>query len=140
MPRLDIAPGAGLVPLATDGRRPKFLRWLVFLVAAVYPTFTYGDVTPRYVSDKKAQDELRASTDAARSRQWSQFEATVSPDPWVLGGFTALDIYVTVMSQWRPGRSWFEANCPKLSAVAALGLALPKLKEVWERNEFIGQA
>jgi GST-like protein len=133
----DIAPAAGLVPLTPGERRDEFLRWLAFLVAAIYPTFTYGDVTSRYVSGKVAQDELRASTDAARQRYWSVFEAAIRPSPWALGDFTALDIYVTVMVHWRPGRSWFKANCPKLDAIAENGLALPKLEGVWERNKFI---
>ena len=55
----DLAPGAGLVPLVPGERRSEFLRWLVFLVAAIYPTFTYGDVPSRYVSGKAAQDELQ---------------------------------------------------------------------------------
>jgi GST-like protein len=136
----DLAPGAGLVPLAPGKTRTAFLRWLVFLVAAVYPTFTYGDFPSRFVSAKTTQDELRAATDALRLRQWSQFEAAINPEPWVLGGFTALDIYVTVMVHWRPRRSWFAANCPKLDAIASAALALPKLKKVWERNEYIRAA
>jgi len=136
----DVAPGAGLVPLTPGARRTQFLRWLAFLVAAIYPTFTYGDDPSRYLTSKAAQDELRAATDAIRTRHWSQLEAALSPDPWVLGGFTALDIYVTVMVHWRPGKAWFQANCPKLDAVAEAGLALPKLRSVWEHNKFIGGA
>jgi GST-like protein len=132
----DRVPEAGLVPLAPE-RRAEFLRWLVFIVAAIYPTFTYGDVPSRYVGGQTAQDELRASTDAARQRYWSVLEAAVTPSPWMLGAFSALDIYVTVMVHWRPARDWFAGNCPKLDAVAAAGLALPQLKPVWERNEFI---
>jgi GST-like protein len=131
----DRVPAAGLVPLAPGELRDAFLRWLAFMVAALYPTFTYGDVSSRYVSGKTAQDELRASTDAARLRYWSVFEAAIT-SPWALGEFTALDIYVTVMVQWRPGREWFKANAPKLDAIARQGLALPKLKGVWAHNDF----
>jgi GST-like protein len=136
----DLAPGAGLVPLVPGERRSKFLHWLVFLVAAIYPTFTYGDVPSRYVSGKAAQDELSASTDAAKLRYWSLLEAAISPSPFALGDFTALDIYITVMVHWRPGRTWFREYCPKLHAVAEAGLALPKLRGVWQHNEFIGKA
>jgi GST-like protein len=132
----DKVPAAGLVPLAPGERRDEFLRWLAFVVAAIYPTFTYGDVPSRYVSGKTAQDELIASTDAARLRNWSIFEAAITPSPWALGELTALDIYVTVMVHWRPGRDWFKANAPKLDAIARQGLALPKLKSVWAHNKF----
>jgi len=36
----DLAPSAGLVPGAGEASRPAFLRWLIYLVASVYPTFT----------------------------------------------------------------------------------------------------
>jgi GST-like protein len=132
----DLAPGTGLVPFEPGPRRTAFLRWLVFIVAAIYPTFTYGDDPSRWVKGKVGQDDLKASTDAARERHWSWFEAAINPDPWILGGFSALDIYVCVMVHWRPGRGWFEANCPKLVGIAKAGLALPRLKGVWERNKF----
>jgi len=133
----DAAPAAGLVPLLPGEHRTEFLRWLIFVVAAIYPTFTYGDVPSRYVGSKEAQDELRASTEAAKKRCWSVLEAAITPSPWTLGEFTALDIYVTVMVHWRPGKAWFRENCPKLDAIADAGLALPKLKGVWEHNEFL---
>ena len=135
----DLVPNAGLVPLEPSARRTDFLRWLIFIVAAIYPTFTYGDDPSRWVKDKTAQGELKASTDAARERHWLQLEGTIRPDPWILGGFSALDIYLTVMAHWRPRRQWFKAYTPKLDAIARAGLALPELKNVWERNEFVGK-
>src|SRR5450432_1596127 len=45
----ELAPASGLAPPAGDRDRAQFLRWLVFFVAAIYPTFTYGDVPTRYV-------------------------------------------------------------------------------------------
>ena len=39
----DKVPEAGLVPPAGSAERNSFLRWLVFIVAAIYPTHTYGD-------------------------------------------------------------------------------------------------
>jgi len=65
----DRQKGFALVPAATSPHRASFLRWLVFLAAAVYPTFTYGDVPERWVGtpkDRGAGQVLRASTDANR--------------------------------------------------------------------------
>jgi GST-like protein len=63
------------------------------------------------------------------------FEAEIGSGPWVLGEcFSALDVYVGVMSHWRPRREWFAAHCPKLDAVAANVVALPALAPVWKRN------
>ena len=40
----DRAPAAGLAPAADDAARPAFLRWLTFLVASLYPTFTFATI------------------------------------------------------------------------------------------------
>src|SRR5476649_2504409 len=46
-----LAPGAKLIPAQGDPLRPVFYRWAAFLVAAVYPTFTYGDDTAKWVAN-----------------------------------------------------------------------------------------
>ncbi|HMR33787.1 MAG TPA: glutathione S-transferase family protein [Geminicoccaceae bacterium] len=131
----DQRPEAGLVPPADDAARPAFLRWLVFLVAAIYPTFTYGDDTSRWVDGETAGAKLKATTNQRREDMWRYVEGEVRPDPWMLGGrFSALDLYVSVMTHWRPRRPWFAEHCPKLSRVALRVDALPPLAEVWVRN------
>jgi GST-like protein len=130
----DLAPSAGLVPGAGDASRPAFLRWLIFLVGSVYPTFTYGDVTSRYVSSDAAQKELRESTDEQRKGMWRQVEAAAA-GPWFLGeALTAIDLYVWAMVRWRPRRAWFEAEAPKLAAIASALDADPRMAEVKARN------
>ena len=84
---------------------------------------------------KRAQKELRASTDAYREKSWRIVEANIAPQPWFLGTrFSALDVYVKVMSHWRPRRDWFKANCPKLMSVALAADKEPRLAKVWQRN------
>lgn len=123
-----------LVPAPNDPMRADFLRWLIFLVANIYPTFTYGDEPSRFVSVEDAQRPFRAALDRYAERLWAQVETAVA-GPWFLGGrFSALDIYVAVMTRWRPKRAWFAAHAPKLHAVAAAADALPQLKAVWARN------
>ena len=79
------APGAGIAPLQADPPRIAFLRWLVFLVGAIYPNFTYGDDPSRYVSDEAAQAKLRASTDGYSQRCWQILDAAVQPIPGCWG-------------------------------------------------------
>ncbi|HYD98489.1 MAG TPA: glutathione S-transferase family protein [Alphaproteobacteria bacterium] len=137
----DQAPEAGLAPPAADDARPDFLRWLVFLVASLYPTFTFGDDPKRWVDGPgPAADALRRSSDAAREAMWRQVEAAAGA-PWLLGGrFSALDLYVAAMVHWRPRRAWFAAECPRLDAIATRALALPALQPVWRRNGFVADA
>jgi GST-like protein len=131
----DAAPKAGLMPPAKDPMRPMFLRWLAFIVAAIYPTFTYGDDPKRWSGDEAAGKHLRKATDAHRKELWLYFAAQNPCDPWVLGEqFSALDLYVAVMTLWRPGPAWFKKECPPLAAIAARVKTLDALRAVWAMN------
>jgi GST-like protein len=131
----DGAPSeAGLVPAATAHNRPEFLRWLIFLVAAIYPTFTYGDDTTRYVEGETAQKALRASTDKLRKGNLLLLEAAAAA-PYFLGAErSAIDIYIWAMTHWRPGAAWFAEHCPKLTAIAAVLDGHDKLAEIRAQN------
>jgi GST-like protein len=134
---LLLADGAGadtLVPLQGDPSRPRFLRWLVFLVANIYPTFTYADDPARFVSVEAAQAPFKDKVDRYGERLWSMVEAETGA-PWFLGDrFSALDIYVAVMTRWRPRRAWFAQHAPGLHAIALATQEQPKLAAVWARN------
>ena len=114
--------------------RAKFLRWLIFIVANIYPTFTYADDPARFVSVNTARDPFRAATDAYAQRLWHQIEGEAG-SPWFLGErFSALDIYFGVMTRWRPKRGWFETETPHLFAIAQRTDQVPELTGVWKRN------
>lgn len=124
-----LAPGPGH-PL-----RARFLRLLVWLVAAVYPTFTYGDYPERWAAG--APQDLRHSTDQARNDQYLWL-ATQCVGPHVLGErFSALDIYVACLIHWRPRRQWFEEHAPCLVRIAQAAAGMPAMREVLERNGFV---
>jgi GST-like protein len=132
----DSAPPAkSLVPATPGAERDLFLRWLVFLVASIYPTFTIGDDTSRWLMDEGPRKELSDAMNAYRERLWRMVEGVVGDGPWFLGArFSALDIYVAVMTRWTPRRAWFAANTPKLGALALRADAVPELDAVWRRN------
>jgi GST-like protein len=123
-----------LVPAPGDATRPRFLRWLIFIVANIYPTFTYGDVPGRFVPGDKAAKGFRANIEDHAKSLWRMVEQDAQA-PWFLGErFSALDIYLCAMTRWRPNRPWFSKNAPKLVATADRCNDLPKLKPVWLRN------
>jgi GST-like protein len=130
----DVTGKDSLVPAPQSPERAKFLRWLVFLVANIYPTFTYADDPARFVSVNTARDPFRAATDAYAQRLWKQVDGQAG-SPWFLGErFSALDIYAAVMTRWRPKRGWFEIETPHLFSIARRADRLSELAEVWKRN------
>ena len=130
----DVTRSSELVPAPGEGARPAFLRWLVFLVANVYPTFTYADDPARFVPGEAAQQGFEENVGAYRQKLWRQVEAAAG-SPWFLGSrFSALDIYIGAMTHWRPRRQWFAAECPRLYEIALRADAEPRLAAVWRRN------
>ncbi len=128
----------GLVPPPGDPARPRFLRWLIFIVTNIYPTFTYADEPARFVREPSAQGSFRTSVDDYAKKLWRMMEDEAAT-PWFLRDFSALDIYIAAMTRWRPGRDWFAARCPRLYAISVKADALPQLTQVWERNFPAGQ-
>jgi len=130
----DLSGRDDLVPGPTAPERAAFLRWLVFLVANVYPTFTYADDPSRFVKDAAAQPGFRAEVDAYAQRLWLAVESAAGA-PWFLGArCSALDVYLAVMTRWRPRREWFAQHAPRLHAAALRADALPALAPMLARN------
>lgn len=130
----DLAPKAGLIPPKGDPQRETFYRWAVFLIAAVYPTYTYGDDPRKWVPDEAASKMLRESTDDHRKAMWGWIEGQAKA-PWFLGErFSAIDLYIAAMTRWRPGVLWFAKNTPKCVAIAKRATALDAVAPVMAKN------
>lgn len=126
--RDDLVPGPGAA------ERAAFLRWLVFIVANIYPTFTFADVPTRFVRDEAAAKGFRSAVEVYAQTLWREV-AGAAGEPWFLGErFSVLDIYVAVMNHWRPRGEWFAAETPGLAAIARRVEAMPELAEAFRRN------
>lgn len=124
-----------LLPGAGHPDRPQFLRCLMWLVASIYPTFTFGDHPEKYVPEGEASEALLSATENRRKMLWRQMEQALPLSPYALGDhMTALDIYISVMTRWRPRWDWFKTHCPKLYGVACRVDAHPDLSIVWREN------
>jgi GST-like protein len=122
------------VPAPGEPTRAAFLRWLVFLATNVYPTFTYADLPSRFVAVEAAQAPFRAAVDEYARRLWKVVGAAAG-EPWFLGSrFSAIDIYIAVMTRWRPGRDWFKNNTERLHAIAHALDSEARLAGAWRRN------
>ena len=129
----DLHPDSDLAPPTGHPNRPRFLNRLIWFVSALYPTFTYRDYPERWAPS--AADELVANVDDFRRSLWRQFEAEAGQGAFVLGTrASALDLYVAVMSHWRPGRDWLREHCPRAHTIALRADALPAIAPVMHRN------
>lgn len=127
-------PASGLAPPTESPERALFLRWLVFIVAQIYPTFTFTEAPSRWGVPAQLESAYQAAIVDYRLDLWRLVE-TAAGAPWFLGTrFSALDLFPTVMSHWSPGKALFDGRFPKLAAIGRQAEALPAVAQVMERN------
>lgn len=130
----EMLPQAGLAPGVGKPERALFLNLLLRLVAAIYPTFTFGDCPAQWTTEGVPAELLRERVHGRRADLWLELER-LAGSPHMLGRrFSALDLYVTVMTHWRPGPAWFAASCPRLAAVAMEAALEPNVAAVLRRH------
>ncbi|MFC7378038.1 glutathione S-transferase family protein [Brevundimonas sp. GCM10030266] len=132
-------PEAALAPEPGDPQRAQFLRWMTFIPASIYSMYWVRDVPSRLGgSDPAAQAGIEALTLERITDCWRIMDSQIEPGRWLLGDeMTVLDLYVAVLSRWRPGRARFAEAAPGLAAVVKRVDALPELQAFWaERFPF----
>ena len=129
-------PEARLAPPAGDPRRGQFLRWMSFIPASIYSMYWVRDEPDRLVGDDAgAQAQITARTAERISHCWSMMEAQLNPGRFLLGDdLTVLDLYVAVVSRWRPLRPRFHAVAPRMGKVVRRVDVLPELRDLWARR------
>ena len=130
-------PGARLGPPPGDPGRAQFLRWMCFIPASIYSMYWVRDVPSRLVGDDpQAQAEMDRRTLDRIAGCWAVMESQITPAGRFLLGdaVSVLDLYMAVVSRWRPLRRRFHEVAPKLGEVARRVDALPALEEFWPRR------
>lgn len=128
--RPDLAPAIG------RSERQQFQRLLVWMVANVYPTFTYADYPERFAAE--APEQLKKNVIAYRKSLYLWLNSQLAAEPYAFGEqLTLLDCYLCVIRTWGPGHDWFQDNTPNISAIADAVCQLPKLQDVLSRNGII---
>jgi len=131
-------PQARLSPAAGDPRRGTFLRWMSFVSSAIYAHYWAKDDPSRLVSDSGAQAEVVERIEDRIAACWTMMDSQLTPGTWLLGDeISVLDLYVAVVSRFRPRRRRFYAAAPGMAAVIRRVDAEPRLQELWnERMPF----
>lgn len=124
-------PDAGLAPTSVE-KRAQLWRWMAFLSFNVYAYINIGDHPDRWLPGAETQAALKEATVEAGRRAWLLMEKQGAP----VGGKApnALDLYVAMMSRWRPGRAWFAEHCPTLMKAVAKTERHPVVARVWAEN------
>ncbi len=126
----DLAPPVG------HADRQQFQRLLIWLVANVYPTFTYADYPERWAPD--AQEQLQQSCREYRKSLYLWLDNHLKATPYTFGEqITLIDCYLCVMRTWGPRPDWFAANTPNITAIADSVCKLPKLHKVLKANDIL---
>lgn len=101
-----------LVPQSSDSERPNFLYWLLFMATTGYTTYCRLGHPERYTRDQSSHETVRLAADEDVTHFFDVLEGSIKGDPYFLSsGFTALDIYLTMLAGWHPDKSrLFERN------------------------------
>ena len=131
-------PHAGLAPIAGEAGRGAFLRWMSFVSAAVYSFYWIKDDPSRLVADPAVHGEIDEAIQDRICDCWAIMEAGVDPGRYILGDeLTMLDLYVAVVSRFRPRRRRFYAAAPRMGEAVRRIDADPRLAALWaERYPF----
>ena len=132
----DLAKSDALVPKARSKERAAFYRWLIFLVASIYPSFVYSDAPERFVKGNGGES-YQLNVIEHRKSLWKVMDAEAQRrgGPFFLGArMTAIDFFLACMVHWRPREEWFRAETPNLWRSAEAVWALPELAEACKRN------
>lgn len=135
---VEAHPEAGLGPLPGQAGRAQFLRWMSFVSAAIYSLYWVKDDPSRLVPDPAGHAALDARVLDRIAECWGRMGAQVSPGRYILGDqLTVLDLYVAVVSRFRPRRSRFYAVAPNMADAVRRVDADPRLADLWaERMPF----
>lgn len=129
----DRYPEAQLCPAPDDPLRARYLRWMVYLPAAIYLMFWVRDEPSRLVPDPAAQAAMLERTAERIAHCWQLMDSQIDePAPYLLGEkISMLDLYVTVVSRWTPRRRRFYRVAPRMTQVVRRVDADPRLAEFW---------
>jgi len=132
-------PEAGLAPAVDSPMRPRFLRWMSFISAQIYAYYWVRDDPSRLAADAGHEPVILERTAERIRSSWAKMDAQIKPaGRYLLGDqISVLDLYVTVVSRWRPQRQSFYATAPGLAPVVRAVDAEPRLAKLWaERYPF----
>lgn len=128
-------PGARLAPLPGEAGRAQFLRWQVYLATALYGSDLRLFYPERYTTDAKGADGIKARAAEMMMHEFGIYADALGERTFMLGSFSALDIYAAMLCTWAPDMGALFAKHPNLKRMHDAVLENAAVKKVWARNE-----
>lgn len=131
-------PQARLAPAVGDPLRGQFLRWMSFVSASIYGHYWAKDDPRRLGVVGAAVGAVEHALLERIAECWRIMGAKVTPGRYLLGDeLSVLDLYVAVVSRFRPRRKRFYAEAPTMADAIRRVDAEPRLSAFWaERMPF----
>ena|SRR5436190_13554430 len=128
----ELHPAARLAPGPADPARGQYLRWMSFVAAAIYSLYWVKDDPARLVPRVESQRALVDRTLRRIAECWGIMERQIEPGRYLLGDdLTVLDLYVAVVSRFRPRRPRFYEVAPRMGEVMRRVDEDPRLAAFW---------
>jgi GST-like protein len=131
----DLHPQARLAPAPGDPRRAQYLRWMVYVSAAIYALVWIIDEPARIVASKDDAPDVLDRLENRRAECWRMMDEQITPGRYILGDeLSVLDLYVAVISRFAPGRTRFYKSAPRMAEIVRRVDAAPRLKTFWSKR------
>ncbi len=131
----DAHPGAGLAPAPDDPERGQFLRWMLFVAAAIYALHWIKPDPTRIGAPPELRRQVADAVHDRIEACWRMMDSQVRPGRYLLGDrLSVLDLYVAVVSRFGPWRRRFDAAAPNMAPVVRRVDGDPRLADLWSRR------
>jgi glutathione S-transferase len=128
-------PKAGLAPMPGEAGRAQFLRWQVYLSAALYGSDLRLFYPQRFTTDPAGAEGVRARAAETMTHEFAIYADALGDRTFMLDKFSAVDIYAAMLCCWAPDMGALFATHPNLKRMYDAVLANPAVARVWARNE-----
>ncbi|WP_448952850.1 glutathione S-transferase family protein [Labrys neptuniae] len=128
-------PEARLMPALDAPDRRHALRWLVHVMAEIYPRIELYDYPLRFAPPETHETAMRSRVRQRIRERWQVVEQAASTEgSFLLSGFSALDLAIANVSNWAIGNEWRARECPRLTRIAETVSQRPAIAPIWRRH------
>ena len=131
----DLHPQARLAPGPADPGRAQYLRWMIYVSAAIYSWFWLKADPARLGVETSEHADFVERIHQRIADCWQMMDQQIAPGRYLLGDeLSVLDIYVAVISRFGPWRKRFYEVAPKMAPIVRRVDDEPRLTEFWTRR------